>query len=76
MAIGDGLVLGFDAGTSAVKAALFDAEGRIAAQASEPYELLLPQPGWVEQRPDDWWRAMAAVTRHSPLQREIGRAHV
>ncbi len=60
---GEGFVLGYDLGTSSVKAALFDSAGRVAASAAEPYPLLLPAPGWAEQRPDDWWRAMCAVTR-------------
>jgi sugar (pentulose or hexulose) kinase len=63
MVTGEGLVLGFDAGTSSVKAALFDAEGRIAASASEPYPLILCGPGCCEQAPEEWWRAMAAATR-------------
>lgn len=27
------------------------------AQASASYETISPQPGWTEQRPDDWWQA-------------------
>jgi len=57
------LVLGYDFGTSSVKAALFDRNGRVVADSQQPYPLLLPQPGWAEQKPEDWWRAMAAATR-------------
>ncbi len=60
---GGPFVLGYDFGTSALKAALFDSEGQIVASASEALRLLLPAPGWAEQRPEDWWTAMAAVTR-------------
>lgn len=56
-------VLGYDFGTSALKAALFDAEGQIVASASEALRLLFPAPGWAQQRPEDWWAAMATVTR-------------
>jgi xylulokinase len=56
------LVLGYDFGTSAVKAALFDRDGVVAAHASQPYPLYLPEPGWAEQDADDWWRAMVAAT--------------
>lgn len=55
------LVLGFDFGTSAVKAALFVRDGAVPAQATASYGLSLPQPGWAEQAPEDWWRAMAAA---------------
>jgi len=57
------LILGYDFGTSSVKAALFDREGRIVEDAQESYPLLLPRPGWAEQRPADWWGAMGKVTR-------------
>ena len=56
------LVLGYDFGTSAVKAALFARDGAIIAAAQASYPLLLPQPGWAEQVPDDWWAAMQAAT--------------
>jgi xylulokinase len=60
---GGPFVLGYDFGTSALKAALFDSEGQIVASASEALRLLFPAPGWAEQRPEDWWTAMASVTR-------------
>ncbi len=40
--------LGLDIGTSGCKAALFDAEGTLLAQAQREYPLLTPQPGWAE----------------------------
>lgn len=57
------LVLGFDFGTSAVKAALFARDGAIVAAADASYPLILPQRGWAEQEPEAWWRAMQAATR-------------
>ena len=56
------LVLGYDFGTSAVKAALFDRNGVLAAQASRPLPLHLPESGWAEQDADDWWQAMVSAT--------------
>jgi xylulokinase len=55
------LVLGYDFGTSAVKAVLVDREGRLRASGTATYPLLIKAPGWVEQRPLDWWAAMAQV---------------
>jgi len=70
----DDLVIGYDFGTSSVKAALVDRAGNIVASAGETYPLQLPQPGHAEQRPHDWWRAMRAVTarllEQSPGARE------
>ena len=56
------LVLGYDLGTSSVKAALFDGEGRIHGFARAPYPTRYPAPGHAEQHPHDWWRAMTLVT--------------
>lgn len=59
----DALFLGIDVGTSALKAVLVDTTGAVVAEASAPYETIVPQPGWTEQRPDDWWDACIAAVR-------------
>jgi glycerol kinase len=46
------LLLGIDEGTTAVKAALFDAELRPVAQARRPVPVTHPGPGLVEQDPE------------------------
>jgi len=57
------MVLGLDAGTSALKAILLDEDGRIVASASREYPLHQPHPGWSEQDPMDWWDAAKAAIR-------------
>lgn len=52
------LLLGIDIGTSACKIAVFDVDGNVLAQANEGYQLYYPNPGWVEQDPDEWWEAI------------------
>ena len=39
------------------------------ARAEEEYPLSIPQPGWAEQDPEDWWRATERVLagRDGPL---------
>lgn len=44
-------LLSIDQGTSATKAVIFDAEGRIVAKGTEPLISSYPQPGFVEQDP-------------------------
>ncbi|TDH60587.1 xylulokinase [Dankookia rubra] len=56
------MFLGFDLGTSSVKAILVDGDQRVLAEASAPLDLLRPQPGWSEQDPEAWWRAVLACT--------------
>jgi len=59
-------LLGFDSGTSAVKATLLDAQtGKVLASASSPERempVAAPQPGWAEQQPQMWWDNLVAAT--------------
>lgn len=49
------LYIGVDLGTSAVKLLMMDASGDIKKVVSREYPLFFPQPGWSEQRPEDWF---------------------
>ena len=51
--------IGVDLGTSAVKLLLMEGTGEIRKIVSREYPLYFPQPGWSEQKPEDWWRAVA-----------------
>jgi xylulokinase len=64
------LVLAHDLGTTGNKASVFDPEGRLQGSARVPYETDYPRPGWAEQDPADWWRAVVASTRR--LLRDTG----
>ena len=54
-------VIGVDVGTSAIKGILCDADGVELATAHQGYPLATPQPGWVEEDPEDVWAAILAV---------------
>ncbi len=60
-------LLGLDAGTSSIKAAVLDGEtGQCLASAMHPQEemrVMAPQPGWAEQHPADWWQHTQAAIR-------------
>lgn len=56
-------ILGLDCGTSVVKAALFDAEGRCAGVRRETFEGVSPRPGWTEYDPAALWTTAAAAIR-------------
>lgn len=52
------LLLGIDIGTSACKIAIFNKQGEVLAQSSQQYPIYYPNPGWVEQSPDEWWHSV------------------
>jgi xylulokinase len=59
-------LLGYDAGTSSIKATLLEAEtGKVIASAAYPPKempIISKQPGWAEQNPTDWWDNLKAAT--------------
>ena len=52
------LYIGIDLGTSAVKLLLMDELGEIKNVVSKDYPLEFPQPGWSQQAPQDWHKAV------------------
>ena len=52
------LYIGIDLGTSAVKLLLMDQEGTIQNIVTKEYPLEFPQPGWSQQAPQDWKKAV------------------
>ncbi|MCK5210331.1 MAG: FGGY-family carbohydrate kinase [Cyclobacteriaceae bacterium] len=56
-------VIAHDVGTSSNKAGLIDIEGNIVVSSEEEYGFTYPNPGWVEQNPEDYWKAIVASTK-------------
>lgn len=60
------LLLGYDIGTSSVKASLVDAQtGQTVASAQYPdseASIIAKQPGWAEQEPEMWWDELKQAT--------------
>jgi xylulokinase len=59
--MGGPFLFGVDVGTTSVKAALIEANGRIARTFSRPVATARPSPGLVEQNPKDWTAAVSAA---------------
>lgn len=57
------LLLGIDIGTSACKVAVFRKNGEAVAAASAGYKVYYPKPGYAEQDPDEWWKAVCEATK-------------
>lgn len=59
----DTYVLAHDVGTSSVKTVLVSSKGEVLANHVAPYSLQYPNPGWVEQNPEDYWKGIVENTR-------------
>jgi xylulokinase len=57
------LLLGYDLGTTGVKAAVFTEKGELVASAYCQYLTYYPGPGRVIQRPSEWWAGLVQATR-------------
>ncbi len=61
-----GLLIGYDVGSSSVKASLLDTEsGSTLASATSPdkeLEIIAKKPGWAEQDPNTWWEHVKKAT--------------
>ena len=50
--------IGIDLGTSSTKLLLVDHKGAILNEVTKEYPLEFPKPGWSQQNPADWWKAV------------------
>jgi len=70
------VLMGIDVGTTSTKVVLFDHLGNeIFRSTSRPYQNYTPQPGWVEQDPEEIWQALLSTIRDS-LQFKEGEVSV
>lgn len=70
------LALSIDVGTGSARAALVDGSGRILAIAAREHEQIVPQFGWSEQRPADWWAGVVQSVRTVLDQVEGARGRI
>ena len=52
------MYLGIDVGTQGSRAIAIDESGAILESGSGQHQLATPNPGWTEQDPEEWWRAV------------------
>ncbi len=57
------LYLAIDVGTGGLRSALVDRGGHILAFSHRQHEQIVPQFGWSEQRPADWWTGTQGTIR-------------
>lgn len=58
-------LLALDQGTSSSRSIVFDAQGRIVAQAQQELAQMYPRSGWVEHDPLEIWRTQLATAREA-----------
>ncbi len=72
--------LGFDVGSSSVKASLLDAQsGGVLASATSPkkeLEIIAKKTGWAEQKPATWWEHAKKATAEVLASRRINAAQI
>ncbi len=51
-------VIGIDVGTSGTKIVAINEEGKVSASVTKNYDLHSPKPGWAQQNPQDWKKAV------------------
>ena len=56
-------LIGVDGGTESIRTGVFDITGYPLAYASMNYQTNFPYPGWAEQDPRDWWKALSVSVR-------------
>ncbi len=69
-------LLALDQGTSSSRSILFDARGRIVAQAQLELPQIYPRPGWVEHDPLEIWRTQLSTARAALSQAGVSASQV
>lgn len=73
-------LLGYDLGSSSIKASLLDAaNGNVLASAYSPkkeMEILAAKPGWAEQHPSIWWENIVLATKEILSKANIDKSAI
>jgi len=59
-----------------VKAVIASEDGNILGQGSSSYPISRPEPGYAEQAPDEWWRAVVLAVRQATKETPKARSQV
>jgi len=72
--------IGYDIGSSSIKAALVEAgTGKALAVVNAPEKemaILAPESGWAEQDPEDWWKYVCEATRKLLKQTGVSASEI
>jgi xylulokinase len=65
------LSVGVDLGTTGCRAIVFDLLGREVATSYVEYPVSTPVPGWADQDPEMWWKAVVQTLRDVVAKAEL-----
>lgn len=71
-----GYILAHDLGTSGNKATLYDFDGNLCSSALYEYRTDYPNTNWVEQDPEDWWKAVCVTTKELIEKSGVDRSRI
>jgi len=63
--------LGIDVGTQGLRSGIFDLRGNVVVLSFYSYPEYHPRPGWAEQDPMDWWKAVQDTVRRCIYEGEV-----
>jgi xylulokinase len=70
------LMMGIDLGAGGVKVSIIDLEGATTGIGSASIATYMPEPGWAEQDPVEWWTAAIAAIRDAIINGHIDAAEI
>ena len=69
-------ILALDQGTTSSRAIVFDAEGRVLGLAQQELRQIFPQPGWVEQDPEEIWTAQLHTANEALVRARLSAVDI
>ena len=64
-------ILSIDQGTTSTRAIVFDKHSKIISVANKEIKQYYPQPGWVEQDPNEIWMSVSQTINQALVQKNI-----
>ena len=64
-------IIAIDQGTTSTRAILISNKGEEVEMAQRPLKCLYPEPGWVEQDPDQLWVSVVEVINELMIEANI-----
>lgn len=65
-------LLAIDQGTTSSRAIVYNRQLEVVAQAQQEISLYYPNPGWVEQNPEQLWQSVVSCIRLALKQADLG----